>query len=246
MTVLLADPSAPWYLKAGADALIYTHITGGTVGMISGATALIARKGSYPHYIAGTVFVIAMLAMATIGATVSPFLPTGWLRETPNTIAGVMTFYLVATSWMTIKRRDGGVGNFERVAFCVALAVCIAGMIFVIVALNSPTGTIGNTPPQAFYVFTLVGAIAAGSDLKVILKGGISGPARIARHLWRMCTALTVATGSFFLGQPKFLPAWLHGSSLVFVPVFLPLAAMVFWMVRVRIGRRFKPVASAA
>lgn len=246
MTVLLADPSAPWYLRAGADALIYTHIGGGTVGMISGTTALIARKGSYQHYIAGTIFVVAMLAMATVGATVSPFLPTGWLRETPNTIAGVMTFYLVATSWMTIKRRDGGVGNFERAAFCVALAVCIAGVIFVVVALNSPTGTIGNTPPQAFYVFTLVGAIAAGSDLKVILKGGISGAARIARHLWRMCTALTVATGSFFLGQPKFLPAWLHGTSLVFIPVVIPLAAMALWMVRVRIGRRFKPVASAA
>ncbi len=186
-----------------------------------------------------------MLAMATVGAAVSPFLPTGWMREAPNTIAGVMTFYLVLTAWMTVKRRGGGVGTFERVAVLVPLTVFAAGAMFSVIALNSPTGTIGNTPPQAFIVFMLVGAIAAISDLKVIVKGGISGAARIARHLWRMCTALTVAAGSFFLGQPKFLPAWLHGTSLVFIPVLIPLAAMAFWMVRVRIGRRFKPVASA-
>ena len=38
------------------------------------------------------------------------------------------------------------------------------------------------------------------------------GAPRIARHLWRLCTALTVATGSFFLGQQQMLPKSWHGS----------------------------------
>ncbi len=245
MSVLAVDPAAPWYVKTAADALLVLHIGGGTAGMISGAAALLARKGSRLHGIAGTVFFGSMLTMATVGATVSPFLP---VPEMANVVAGVLTFYLVATSWVTIRRRDGGIGHFERAGFAVALGVCAAGAVFVALAMNSPSGTIGKTPPQAFYVFLIVGAIAAASDLKVILRGGISGPARIARHLWRMCVALTIASGSFFLGQQKFLPAALHGSPLLLLPVFAPLLFMAFWLVRIRFtGRRAAgPVLSAS
>jgi hypothetical protein len=175
-----------------------------------------------------------MLSMAGVGASVSPFLPAGFLRESPNMIAGIMTLYMVLTAWMTVRRKDGGIGRFEIGGFVVALSVAAAGVIFIVRATNSPTGTVGSTPPQAFYVFTLVGAIAAASDLKVILRGGISGAPRIARHLWRMCTALTVSSGSFFLGQQKFLPVSWQGSPLLFISVLAPLALLFFWMIRIR------------
>jgi hypothetical protein len=241
MNILPVDPAAPWYIKTGAETLLVLHIGGGTVGMISGAVALAARKGGRWHRIAGTVFFVAMLAMAGVGASVAGFLPTGFLTESPNIIAGIMTFYLVLTSWATIRRRDGGIGRVEKFGFGVALAVFTAGVIFIAVAANSPGGTIGKTPAEAFYVFTLVGGIAAASDLKVILKGGIAGAPRIARHLWRMCVGLTIATGSFFLGQQKFLPVALQGSALMFIPVLAPLLLMAFWMVRVRMAKRYRP-----
>ncbi|HEY1632755.1 MAG TPA: DUF2306 domain-containing protein [Rhizomicrobium sp.] len=245
MNILPVAADAPWYLKAGADALLALHIGGGTLGMISGTAALFARKGSKAHAMAGTVFFVSMLCVATVGATVSPFLPTGPLHELPNAIAGVMTFYLVATGWLTVKRKGGHIGGFEKGAFWVALTVFAMGIVFIAAALNSPTGTVGNTPPEAFFVFTLVGGIAAASDLRVILKGGIAGAPRIARHLWRMCTALTIAMGSFFLGQPKFVPAFLHGTSLIFVPVLVPLLMMAYWLLRVRLGPRFRARAAA-
>jgi len=241
MTILAVAPDAPWYIKAGADSLLLLHIGGGTVGMISGTAALVLRKGSRAHGVAGTVFFIAMLCMAGVGATVSPFLPGGVLHELPNVIAGIMTLYLITTGWLTVKRKDGGIGTFEKGAFFAALLVFVTGVMFILIATSSPTGTIGDTPPEAFFVFTLVGGIAAASDLKVIWQGGIAGAPRIARHLWRMCVGLTIATGSFFFGQPKFVPAFLHGTMLVFVPVVAPLLVMGYWLVRVRFGRRFRP-----
>jgi hypothetical protein len=43
--------------------------------------------------------------------------------------------------------------------------------------------------------------------------------------------------GSFFLGQPQVFPDWLRQSTgLRALPVLLVLAAMVFWLVRVRRG----------
>ena len=84
----------------------------------------------------------------------------------------------------------------------------------------------------------LVGAIAAASDLRMILRGGASGPARIARHLWRMCAALFIASGSFFLGQQKVMPTFMQGSPWLFVPVIAPLLLMIFWLIRIRFIRR--------
>lgn len=243
MTILYVSPDAPAWVRYGADTLLMTHIGGGTAGIISGYVALLSRKGEWLHRAAGKVFFVSMLAMAAIGASVSPFLP---VPQPGNVAVGTLTFYLVATSWMTIRRKDGGIGRFEVGGFLVALIVAVAAAVLALKAANSPTHTLGGQPMQAFYIFALVAAICAALDLKVILKGGISGAPRIARHLWRMCMALTSASVSFFLGQQKFLPAALHGSPLLFVPALAPLALMAFWLIRVRLTNWFgsEPVAA--
>src|SRR5438045_2623285 len=135
-----------WSLFAAADLLLFLHIAGGTVGIISGAVALVARKGGRPHRIAGTVFLVSMLTMAAIGAATSPFLP---VPSMPNVFAGALTLYLVATGWVAIRRKNGQIGRFEKAGLGVALGVVAGGISFIMMAMNSPTGTIGKTPPQA-------------------------------------------------------------------------------------------------
>ena len=56
MSVLAVDPAAPWYLKAAAEAILVLHIGGGGVGMVSGAVALVARKGGRVHGWTGKAF----------------------------------------------------------------------------------------------------------------------------------------------------------------------------------------------
>ena len=235
--ILHVTAGSPWWLFAAASLILFLHIAGGTLGIISGAVALLSRKGGRLHRVAGTIFFVSMLTMATIGAAASPFLP---VPSMPNVFAGILAFYLVATGWVAIKRENGRIAHFEKGGFGVAVGVVVAGVIFIFMAMNSPTGTIGKTPPQAFFVFAFVGAIAAAGDLKMILRGGISGSARIARHLWRMCAALTIASGSFFLGQQRIMPAYMRGSRWLFVPVIAPLLLMVFWLIRVRLVPGFK------
>jgi hypothetical protein len=226
---------SPWWLFAAANVILVLHIAGGSVGIVSGAVALFARKGERLHRVAGTTFFVSMLIMATIGATASPFLP---VPSMPNVVAGVMTFYLVATGWIAVKRKGGRIGRFEKAGLGVALALVAAGVSFVVMARNSASGTIGNTPPQAYFVFILIGAIAAAGDVRMIVRGSISGSARIARHLWRMTAALTIASGSFFLGQQRVMPVFMRGSPWLFVPVLVPLVLMIFWLIRVRFKSR--------
>jgi len=80
---------------------------------------------------------------------------------------------------------------------------------------------------------------SSGLDLNFLLRGGLERHQRIARHLWRMCAALAIAAFSFFLGQQDEFPAAWRGLAIWFVPPFAVLAAMAFWLVRVRFGAAF-------
>jgi hypothetical protein len=76
--------------------------------------------------------------------------------------------------------------------------------------------------------------LAAIGDLRAIRAGGLRGSRRLARHLWRMCFGLFVATGSFFLGQMKFVPEPVRIVPLLLALAFAPILFLVYWMWRVR------------
>ena len=59
--------------------------------------------------------------------------------------------------------------------------------------------------------------------------------ARIARHLWRMCFSLFIASGSFFLGQQQVFPEALRDSIPLYVIALSPLPVMLFWLAKVHV-----------
>ncbi|HEY2071211.1 MAG TPA: hypothetical protein VGG48_16765 [Rhizomicrobium sp.] len=232
MPILPISPDAPLLVRAAAETVLVAHIAGGTGGIISGTVALLSRKGERLHRAAGTVFFVSMLVMSGIGAVVAPFFP-----DRVSAMAGAFTFYLVLTGWITVRRQEGRIGVFEKTAFAFALAIAATDFELWRMAMATPSHTLDDSPPQAFYVIGLLVALAATTDLKVILRGGISGAQRIARHLWRLSAALFIAAGSFFLGQQPVMPKFIQGSPLLFVPEIAIIALLLFWLVRVRLTK---------
>lgn len=96
-----------------------------------------------------------------------------------------------------------------------------------------------TTPVGSGPVFILAGlSLVAGLlDLRVVLRKRLTAGERIRRHLWRMCFAFFIATGSFFLGQQKVMPVEMRGSPILFVLAFAPFAVMLFWLVRLRFAK---------
>jgi hypothetical protein len=235
IVILQVDPESSALVRGAAATILYLHIGGGAVGLLSGAAALALRKGSSLHRVAGNVFFVSMLTMAVIGACVSPF-----LNKRLDTAMAIFTCYLVATAWVTVRRKEGGVGRFEIGAFLVALGIVAADLTFGWQAANSPTGLVGGYTSTAYYVLAAIVALAAASDLKVILRGGISGNQRIARHLGRMCLALFIATASLFLGQAQLFPNSWREAHVLYVPVVLVIVLMIFWLIRVLFTKAFK------
>jgi hypothetical protein len=215
--------------------LLPVHISAGILGILSGATALSFRKGSRRHAQAGKVFVIAML---TLGAS-AVYLAL-MKNQLGNVLGGTFTFYLVTTAWATARRRDGETGIFDWAAMLVPLlvgsALLILGLGVVYGHAKSPNGV----PVGMYFIMGSVMLLAAAGDIRMLVRGGVFGAKRIVRHLWRMCFGFFIATGSFFLGQQQVFPAWLRGSSVLFIPALLPLVLLIFWLFRVRFTNPYK------
>jgi len=89
-----------------------------------------------------------------------------------------------------------------------------------------------------------VALLALVGDARLLVRGGISGTQRIARHLWRMCFALFIAASSIFLARQHLFPVFMRKMGMLFFLSFLPLILMVYWMVRVRFTNRGRRLGS--
>jgi hypothetical protein len=89
-------------------------------------------------------------------------------------------------------------------------------------------------------VFGGLALMMGGLDLRVILRGGVTGAARVARHLWRMCFALFIAASSIFLARQQLFPAFMRKTGALVFLSFLPLLLMIFWVIRVHFKNAYK------
>jgi hypothetical protein len=214
--------------------MLVFHICCGTVGCLSGFVAAFLRKGSRRHRLAGDVFVISMLGLGASAAYLA------LLKSDPgNFLGGTFVFYLVATAWMTARRKTGAPGIFDWALLLLAFAVAATEVAFGVLALNSPTGRIYGARAPGYFIFSFLVLLAVAGDVRMIVRGGISGTARITRHLWRMCFAFFAAAGSIFLARQHLFPVFMRKTGMLFLLSFTPLVLMIFWLVFVRLSPRF-------
>jgi hypothetical protein len=208
--------------------LLLFHICAGTVGMLAGFVAVSFRKGSRRHRVTGDVFVFSMLGLSASGVYLA------LLRHQPgNVLGGALTFYLVATAWGIVRRREVHTSLFDWGALLVPLAVGSVTVSYGIEALHSPTGLSHGYPVGPYLFLGSVALLAAAGDVRMIARGGVSGANRIARHLWRMCFAWFIASASIFLARPHLFPIVLRKTGALYFLSFLPLLLMIFWLIRV-------------
>jgi len=216
--------------------MLLLHICVGTLGVLSGAVAISFRKGSRWHRLTGMVFAISMLTLGASGAYMA------FMKFQPgNILGGTFTFYLVATAWMTAKRRDEKRNIFDRAALVVVFALTATELTFAFQAMRNQTGLKYGYPAGPYFFMGSVALLALAGDVRMLVRGGVSGAQRIARHLWRMCFAWFIASASIFLARPHLFPALLRKSGVLYLLTLLPLMLMIFWLVRIHWAGAYKP-----
>lgn len=223
------------------SAISNLHIILGTVGLVTGAVALFSAKGAKLHRKAGNVFFLSMLIVSAIGSYVA-YIKTDIPFSTAlfTCLLGIFTFYLVATSWITVKRRPSKRGWAEIVALLYILATAVFSLTVGVDAAMSNTESKNGAPPmpvEIFYFFAGSAIFLALGDIILIIRGGISGSQRIARHLWRMCMAFFISAFILFMGNPQVFPLMLQKAAVLSVPVLsipvlIILIVMVYWLIK--------------
>ena len=226
---------------------LIVHIFAGSLGLLSGTAAILFRKGSARHALAGKIFVASMLTMGVFAVYLAV------TRHQPNNIGGgILTVYLIGTAWLTARRRDGETDRFDWVLFLIPLALGVLTWINGIQVLRRGESSQDGVPVGMTFFMGSVMLLAAAGDARMLLHGGLFGARRIARHLWRMCFGLFIAAGSFFMGPSnrplrllstvgigKYLPRALFSMNVYLLLTVLPLILLVFWLVRVRFTNAF-------
>jgi hypothetical protein len=212
--------------------LLVLHIVAGTLGMLSGFVAVFLRKGSRQHALAGKCFVTSMLILSSSGVFLAIM-----KSQVGNILGGTITFYLVATGWMTARRQDGKIDTFDWGALLASIVVATLAMSwgFEAVAAGSKHGY----PPGPYFFLGSVAVLAALGDLRMVARGGISGTQRVARHLWRMCFGLFIAAASIFMAREHLFPVFMRKTGMLVFLSVLPLILLIYWLIRVRLTKAY-------
>ena len=141
---------------------------------------------------------------------------------------------------MTARRRERATSIFDWAGLLIVLGIATANLTFGIQAAFSPTGLRYDYPPGPYFFLGSIAAIALGGDIRMLVRNGVSGTPRIARHLWRMCFALFIASSSLFLARQQLFPELMRKTGTLVLLSFGPLLAMIFWLIRIRFANALK------
>jgi uncharacterized membrane protein len=219
--------------------LLVAHIVAGLFGLLFGYVALFSAKGQATHRRSGMLFVYVMLPMAFTGMVISA---VGGVARPINIPAAMVTFYLVLTALLTVRRFDARPRWVDVSAMVAAFSIGVASVPLGMMVIAQGGRQAGMAYP--LFMFGAIAFMSALGDRRMIRAGGLTGAPRLRRHLWRMCVALFVAAGSFFLGQADEFPEALRVTPLLALPVLTVLATMFYWLWRTRAASR-RPAAVA-
>ena len=206
--------------------LLPFHVAAGMIGLLFGFVALGATKGRGVHRRTGIVFVAAMVAMGLSAAVLG------------NVGGGLLATYMVVTGLTTVRPPSPSLRWIGPAGAALAIALGAVTMWSGLSTVAAGSFVRDGVPvPMILFLGSVV--LAAGlADVRLLLRGIVpAGRGRLVRHLWRMCFALFVASGSFFLGQADEIPAQLRVYPVLTFLALLPLLAMGWWVWRLRGAR---------
>ena len=142
---LQVSADSPYVFHLGAALLLYSHIVGGAVGLISGVVASASKKGDKLHRASGKVFFYAMFISYLVGALVAPFLEQG---QRPNFVAGVLALYLLLSGVHAARKRKFSAGMSEKIGLIVAALITAMGFTFLFANSSFKAAALPNSVVQ--------------------------------------------------------------------------------------------------
>jgi hypothetical protein len=210
---------------------IASHFALGMIALVSGTVALSVAKGGQLHKKSGIVFSLAMILTGLLATAI-------YVYEGKVNLGGLFIVYLIFTAVTTVKTLPFTGRALDITLMILAFGFSALTYIKGVSIWQLPGHALDGVPAGMMFFLATIGVLAGVGDLKIITGGPLRGARRIARHLWRMCFGLFIATGSFFFGQMKFIPQQIRWMPLISALGVAPLVVLLYWMWRVRLRRK--------
>lgn len=217
------------------DITLMVHVAAGALAMVFGFVALYSAKGAVAHRKTGNLFVYVILIMGVTGTALALIHDKSPAVNIP---AAVLTSYAALTALTTVRPSLAGSRRLNLATLLVALAVGIANYWMGAQAITNG-GKRDGLPAFPFFLFGTIGLLGALGDYRVLTQGVRKGRAKIARHLWRMCFALFVASISLSV-RTRIVPHALRAYRPLMIPVLAVLVTMIYWLWRIRRKKTFR------
>lgn len=215
------------------------HVATGLVAIVAGFTAIALRKGGVWHRRSGLVFVYAMIATGIMAVGISAY------EGKATFISGAVVVYLVFTAYTAVRPLRDARRSVDIGLMTLAFALAALGYFGGFTTFGRPGHQMEGVPAGMMFFLATIVLLAAIGDARMIRAGGIHGTRKLARHLWRMSFGLFIASGSFFLGQMKFIPERIRIVPLIFVIAVSPLLILLYWMWRIRLRQNLRGLVTA-
>lgn len=207
---------------------LVVHVATGVVALAAGFSGLMARKGGPVHRRSGRIFVIAMLATGITASAISAY-------EGKSAGSGMLIAYFVLTAYTAVRPLAEITRRAQMGLMTLALVMAATTYASGMTALARPGNQLEGVPAGMLFFMASVVLLAAVGDARTIWWGGLQGTRRVARHLWRMCFVLFIASGSFFIGQMRVIPEPVRNVPVLVFLGLAPLLALLYWLWRVRL-----------
>ena len=221
----IATASGPIWLA------LVTHFGTGLFALAAGTVALSVAKGGRLHKQSGIAFTFAMIATGILVVVISAYVGK-------SVFGGLFVIYLVFTATTTVKPLSWSGRRLDILLMVFAFVFAVLSYYDGFNTWKLPGHQRAGVPAAMMLFLATISLLAGIGDFRMIREGSLRGARRIARHLWRMCFALFIATGSFFFGQAKFIPEPIRIMPLISALGVAPLVVLLYWMWRVRLRRR--------
>ena len=223
--VTFATSSGPIWLA------LLIHFGTALVALAAGAIALSVAKGGRLHKQSGMVFTVAMIIAGLFASIISAY-------EGKSIFGGLFVIYLLFTALTTVKSVSWSGRRLDVVLMAFAFFFSAATYVEGFNIWQLPGHARAGVPAAMMFFLATISLLAGIGDFRMLREGALRGTRRLARHLWRMCFGLFIATGSFFFGQAKFIPKPIRIGPLLAALGVAPLVILLYWMWRVRLRRR--------
>lgn len=153
-------------------------------------------------------------------------------RDIPlSMLNGAVICYFVLSSLSAIRNPEYVISVFDKLLTVFSWVLVLAFAWYAFQVTQTESGQLGGFGMAEYIVFGSVMLFSAISDIRYLLKSGLSTVHKLVRHIWRMFFPLFMATAAFFLGQAKLFPKGFQTIELLAIPVVFVILSMIYWVV---------------